>query len=186
MSETSTRWTSADLEAFPTNGMRYEIIDGALHVSQQPAWHHQLACLRLGRYLDEWNEQSGAGVANLAPGLIFADDDDVAPDVVWISRDRLTTALRADEKLHAAPELVVEVLSPGSSNEHRDRAAKRALYARRGVHEYWIVDWRQRQVEVYRREQATRTVVATLYATDTLETPLLPGFSCTVGRLFED
>jgi Uma2 family endonuclease len=186
MTDTSTRWTSADLEAFPDNGMRYEIIDGELHVSKQPAWHHQLACVRLTYVLEEWNSQTGAGVANAAPGLIFADDDDVAPDVVWISRERLATALGQDEKLHAAPELVVEVISAGTANERRDREQKLALYSRRGVLEYWIVDWRQRQIEVYRREQAALKIAATLYAQDTLETPLLPGFGCAVTRLFDD
>lgn len=52
---TSLRWTSADLEALPENGKRYEIIDGELHVSEHPHWHHQKVCGRLFRYLDDWN-----------------------------------------------------------------------------------------------------------------------------------
>jgi Uma2 family endonuclease len=54
------------------------------------------------------------------------------------------------------------------------------------VHEYWIADWRQRRLDVYRRENAALHLVATLYASDTLESPLLPGFSCPVARLFAD
>jgi Uma2 family endonuclease len=126
------------------------------------------------------------GVVNAAPGLIFAADDDVAPDVIWLSRERRTKVLGADGNLHAAPELVIEVLSPGSSNERRDREAKRKLYARRGVHEYWIVNWQRQQIEIYRREQAALTLVATLSAQDTLTSPLLPGFACTVSRLFDE
>ncbi len=141
--------------------------------------------MRLSRFLDEWNEQTGRGTVNAAPGLVFADDDDVAPDVIWISAARRATALGADGKLHAVPELVIEVLSPGSVNERRDREAKRKLYSRRGIHEYWIVDWQRRQVEIYRREQAALTLAATLYAQDTIASPLLPGFACTVGRLFD-
>ena len=64
-----------------------------------------------------------------APGLIFADDDDVAPDVVWISRERLAGTLDQTGHLHTAPELVVEVLSPGSVNERRDREVKLKLDA---------------------------------------------------------
>ena len=71
--DTAVRWTSADLEALPDDGKRYEIIDGELFVSKQPHWDHQFACLRLGRFLDEWNDQTGAGVVNGAPGLIFGD-----------------------------------------------------------------------------------------------------------------
>ena len=116
--------------------------------------------------------------------MIFADDADVAPDVVWISHTRRATALGPDGHLHAAPEVVVEVLSPGSLNERRDREAKLKLYSRRGVLEYWIVDWRMRQIEVYRREQLALHLVATLHPTDTLTSPLLPGFACEVATLF--
>ncbi|HMA35502.1 MAG TPA: Uma2 family endonuclease [Chloroflexia bacterium] len=180
------RWTSADLEVLPDDGKRYEIVDGDLYVSKQPHWQHQRLCWRLCAALDTWSQHSQAGEANVAPGLIFAEDDDVAPDVVWVSRERLATALAADGKLHTAPELVVEVLSPGLVNERRDREAKLKLYARRGVLEYWIVDWRQRRLEVYRREQLTLTLVHTLTAQDRLESPLLPGFAVPLGDLFAD
>jgi len=81
--------------------------------------------------------------------------------------------------------LVVEVLSPGSVNERRDREVKLKLYSRRGVSEYWIVDWQQRKVEVYQRQQMALHLLATLYATDTLTSPLLPGFACPVVTLFD-
>ena len=181
---TELRWTSADLEVLPDDGKRYEIIDGELYVSKQPHWHHQFACTRLLRFLDEWNDQTGAGVANMAPGLIFGESDDVAPDVVWISHERLKHALGPEGRLHAAPELVVEVLSPGSTNERRDREAKLKLYSRRGVQEYWIIDWRQRQVEVYRREQAALRLAETLYEEDDLRSALLPGFGQPIKNLF--
>ena len=86
-------------------------------------------------------------------------------------------------RLHAAPELVVKVLSPDGINERRDREAKLKLYLRRGVHEYWIIDWRLRQVEVYRRHDLDLRLIGTLYESDSLETPLLPGFACRVGTL---
>ena len=178
------RWTSRDLELFPDNGKRYEIVDGELYVSKQPHWHHQLICMRLGAVLELWSEQTEAGVANAAPGLIFADDDDVVPDVIWISQTRLSTALHPDGKLHAAPELVVEVLSPGATNEYRDRELKLRLYSRRGVHEYWIISWPERRVDVYRRENTELKFTKTLYESDILATPLLPGFSYQMSRLF--
>jgi Uma2 family endonuclease len=134
--------------------------------------------------LEAWSVQTGAGEANLAPGVIFADDDDVAPDVVWISHTRRTTALGPDGHLHAAPELVIEVLSPGGTNERRDREAKLKLYSRRGVLEYWIVDWRTQQVEIYRRADLALHLVATLHSTDRLTSPLLPGFVCEIATLF--
>ncbi len=181
---TTLRWTSRDLEMMPDNGKRYEIVDGELYVSKQPHYHHQRLCLRLGGLLDAWCLQTGAGEANAAPGLIFGENDDVAPDLVWISRERLATALQEDGKLHTAPELVVEVLSPGVTNEHRDREIKLKLYSQRGVLEYWIVSWRERRIEIYRRVETVLTLVSTLYETDTLQSPLLPGFICPVSKLF--
>jgi Uma2 family endonuclease len=180
----SLRWTSADLDLFPDDGKRYEIIDGELYVSKQPSWEHQLICFGIGVPLDGWSRETGAGVVNLAPGVIFADDDDVAPDLVWVSAERLPTLLGPDRKLHAAPDLVVEVLSLGSTNERRDREAKLKLYARRGVREYWIVDWQRRQIELYRRADATLQLAATLLEGDTLESPLLPGFAYPLRDLF--
>ena len=182
--ETLPKLTSADLELLPEDGKVYELIEGELYVSRQPSWDHQYICLRLGRFLDEWNEETGLGVVNAAPGLIFAEDDDVAPDLVWISTTALAAALREDRKLHAAPELVIEVLSPGLSSEQRDRQAKLKLYDRRGVQEYWIVSWQEQEVEVYRREGASLRLWTTLHQDDILESPLLPGFSCRVSKLF--
>lgn len=182
---TSMRWTSADLDSLPEDGKRYEIIEGELHVSRQPHYYHQRVCGRIFSALEIWSGRSGMGEANLAPGLIFDDDDDVAPDVIWISSGRLVSSLQDDGKLHTAPELVVEVLSPGSRQEHRDREAKLKLYSRRGVQEYWIVDWRSRQLEVYRRERIELRLVGTFFENDDLTTPLLAGFSCKVSEFFE-
>jgi Uma2 family endonuclease len=181
---TSLRWTSADLEVMPDNGKRYEIIDGELYVSRQPHWHHQVVCGQIFGVLQEWSVKTGAGGASLAPGIIFADDDDVAPDVVWVSTARLARGLSATGHLHAVPELVVEVLSPGIVNEQRDRTAKLKLYSRRGVEEYWIVDWRMRTLTIYRRPGDALELIATLESSDVVESPLLPGFSCPLERIF--
>lgn len=178
------RWTTADLDLFPDNGTRYEIVDGDLFMTRAPHWRHQETCGKVFRVLDEWSEVKRLGRASIAPGVLFSETDNVIPDVIWISNERLE--LIEDEAGHfnGAPELAVEVLSPGIDNERRDREAKLKLYASRGVQEYWIVDWRLRQVEVYRREQATLRLIATLFVDDELSTPLLPGFGCLVARLF--
>jgi Uma2 family endonuclease len=178
------RWTSQDLELLPDDGKRYEIVDGELYVSRQPHWEHQFVSGQIFALLQAWSAQTQMGMANLAPGVIFGDDEDVVPDVVWISYQRLMTALQPDGKLHSTPELVVEILSPGSANERRDRDVKRKLYSRRGAEEYWIVNWQQRRLEIYRRVEAVLTLNRTLNETDTLQSPLLPGFSCKVSQLF--
>jgi Uma2 family endonuclease len=186
---TSLRWTIADLEAFPDplDDTRYEIIDGELYVSTQPSLEHQHTSGVIYAVLREWSEATGRGLAFPAPGVIFADDDNVAPDVVWLSRERLREVRGTDGKLHGAPELMVEVLSPGGRNELRDREAKLKLYSRRGVDEYWLLDWQQRRAEVYRRapdRPEVLTLAVTLSGADRLESPLLPGFGVQVGGLF--
>lgn len=183
---TSHRYSSADLAAMPyAEGVRYEIIDGELHVSTMPHWRHQYACNRIGRALDTWDQQAG-GLTLQAPGLIFSPDNDVAPDVVWVSRERLVATEDAAGHLRAAPELVVEVISPGRRNERRDREAKLALYSRQRVQEYWLIDWRRRTVDLYRHSGDSLVQTAALSAGDTLTSPLLPGFACPLSDLWTD
>jgi Uma2 family endonuclease len=177
-------WHSSDLDLLPENGTRYEIINGELFRSKSPHWHHQAACTKIATKLTLWCESSGSGAAVVTPGVIFTDADDVIPDVVWISNERLATLMDDAGHLTGAPELVIEVLSFGARNEERDRTAKRKLYETQGVREYWILDWRLRQVEIYRREQGELRLIATLLSEDTLTSPLLPGFACAVAGLF--
>ena len=178
------RWTTADLELLPDNGDRYEIIDGELFVTRAPHWGHQRAIGNLYQELNTWSRQTNLGQAGINPGLIFTEADNVIPDVVWASNERLALLLDEAGHLTGAPELVVEVLSAGIDNERRDRDLKLRLYSVRGVQEYWIVNWRLQQIEVYRREQASLRLVATLLRNDELTSPLLPGFSCSVDRIF--
>lgn len=85
-----------------------------------------------------------------------------------------------------APELVVEVLSPGKQNEFRDKEAKLKLYSVQGVCEYWIVDRFTQKVEVYRREKAQLVLVATLLGDDQITSPLLPRFCCSIHCFFPE
>lgn len=179
-------WTTADLDFLPEDGSRYELCNGELTVTRSPHWRHQTASLKIGMVLQLWSEETGLGEAAVTPGLVFSELDAVIPDVVWASHDRLATMLDEAGHLRAAPELVVEVLSPGERNEQRDRQVKLKLYSSYGVLEYWIVDRQTKGIEVYRREAGAvlLTRAATFYANDTLTSPLLPGFSVAVDRLF--
>jgi Uma2 family endonuclease len=183
---TSIRFTTRDLELFPDplDDTRYEIIDGELHAAKQPQWHHQYACSRILYALTDWDDQAGLGATVPTPGVIFSPENGVAPDVVWVSRERLPGLLDDGGHLRAAPELMVEVLSPGAANKRRDRQLKLDLYSREGVLEYWIVDWQARTVRVYRRDQTVLQLVATLRGDEVLTSPLLPGFSCSISRFW--
>ena len=182
---TQLRFSIHDFEHLPEdNAKRYEIIDGELYVSSAPNLRHQLTSDRISHVLQSWIDLTHAGFAISLLGLIFADDNAVIPDLVWISRERFDRIVGQDGKLHAAPDLVVEVLSPGLANETRDLEIKLKLYSRQGVREYWIVDWRDATIRLYRRENAVLHLAATLTAEDHLVSPLLPGFSHGVEDLF--
>jgi Uma2 family endonuclease len=179
------RWTIQDVEALPDNEwIRYEIIDGELLVTRSPHHKHQQVTGRIFAALDDWSVESGLGEASIMPGLIFSDADNVAPDVVWVSSERLAQIQDEAGHFRGAPELVVEVLSPGKNNEDRDRLAKLKLYSTQGVREYWIIDHIAQRVEVYRRDQAQLSLVVTLLIDDVITSPLLPNFTCQVARLF--
>lgn len=183
--DTNMQWVSADLELLPENGKRYEIIDGQLFMSKAPRFEHQRACNNIWKKLDDWSRQTKSGEAFTGSGVIFGDNDDVIPDVLWISRERWDLLVGSDGHFHDAPELVVEVLFFTGTNERRDREFKLKLYSRRKVKEYWIVDWLTRRVEVFRRRGRGLRLVDTLSASMNLTTPLLPGFSCHIKEIFE-
>jgi Uma2 family endonuclease len=119
--------------------------------------------------------------------VLLSDRDVVAPDIVWISREHWPALLDTNEErgwIIGAPDLVVEVLSQGSANERRDRETKLALYDRYGTPEYWIGDRFERQVDVYRRDTGSLSLVVQVQAAELLTSPLLPGFACPVKTLF--
>lgn len=104
---------------------------------------------------------------------------------MWASNDCWENGLDEAGHFVRSPELIVEVLSASNTNEQRDRKAKLKLYSLHGVQEYWIVDWRLKSIEVYRRQEIHLQKVATLLRTDKLTSPLLPGFECSVESIFQ-
>jgi len=181
----SRRWTVADLDEIePKEGERYEVIDGKLFVTHAPSWRHQYPASQLHTAIQNWSDATGVGTTLEVPGLVFSAEAGVIPDLVWVSWERLWAAEDSAGHFTLAPELVVEVLSPGSENERRDRQAKLSLYTRVGVDEYWIVNWQRREIDVYRRVARTLELATTLVGDAVLESPLLPGFSVAIARIW--
>ncbi|MBM0740416.1 Uma2 family endonuclease [Phormidium sp. CLA17] len=182
----SPRWTTRDLDAMPDDGgwKRYEIIDGELFVTRAPHIRHQGAGGNIHFELEIWSRQTQLGKPFQTPGVIFSPTDAGIPDVVWISQERLANGIDEAGHLTVAPELMVEVLSPGELNEQRDKEVKLKLYSLHGVQEYWIVNWQLKTLEIYRRTDAQLQLVVTLLESDTLTSPLLPGFSAAIAQIF--
>lgn len=183
----SLRWTTRDLDAMPDDGgwKRYEIIDGELYVIRAPHLSHQDAGGSIYFELAVWSRQTRLGKPFQTPGVIFTPNDAVIPDVVWISNHRLANGIDDSGHLIVAPELMVEVLSPGESNEQRDKEVKLKLYSRHGVQEYWIANWQLKTLEIYCRTDIQLQLDRTLLISDTLMSPLLPGFSTSIAQIFQ-
>lgn len=181
----SRRWTVDDLARLEVKETeRYEIIDGELIVTHAPSWEHQFVAMQVSTAIQSWSQASGRGAALQVPGVVFSSEDAVIPDVVWASWGRLRASQDRAGHFTSAPELVVEILSPGAANERRDREAKLALYARRGVEEYWIVDPARRVVDIFRRVGGVLEAARAVGDGDDLASPLLLGFSLPVATIW--
>jgi Uma2 family endonuclease len=125
-------FTVRDLEDFPDDGNRYELIDGVLLVSSAPGPDHQTVVLELAIRLRAVRPD-GFRVF-VAPFAVEADDNtEVQPDVLVAMANDITK-----KNLPKAPLLAVEVLSP--STAIIDLNTKKALYERLGTPSYWVID----------------------------------------------
>ena len=176
--------TVDDLEAMPEDGNRYEVIEGELFVSRAPGLPHQLVTANIIGCFLKYLEENPIGRIVPTPGLILSQFSGVIPDLVFYSHARGKEII-ANDRLNAAPEIVIEILSPGRENISRDRIAKRQLYAKHAVDEYWIVDSENRSVEVYRLKNQSLDMAAVLRNNDEVTSPSLPDFACPLSKLFE-
>jgi Uma2 family endonuclease len=168
------RLRACDLDDLPHEwDTRYELVGGVLFMSRRPSNQHQEAIARAVVAL--YPPVSAVGGKVLPePGLLWEEEgeDNVAPDVAVILSDRLGIVRK---KLVGTPSLVMEVLSPGYEARRRDLEAKRELYFRRGVVEYWALDL-DRQVLTRMTRGESDWLVEELEAGATIRTPLLPGW----------
>ena len=174
--------TIGDLDAMPEDGNHYELIEGELFVSRAPSLSHQQIVFKLMLVIGNFLQETPIGMIWPGPGVIFSDFSGVIPDIVYISNER-REKIASGDRIAGAPDLIIEILSPGTDNERRDRQAKRQLYAKYGVKEYWIADPQKATIQIYRLPKLR--LAATLTKKDSITSPLLPGFSCRVREIFK-
>lgn len=116
--------------------------------------------------------------------LSSANYDAVIPDLVFVSDDRWDSIV-GNHRFVAAPNLVIEIVSPGSENRTRDFKAKRRLYGGYGVQEYWVVDSENSSVLVFRLQGTLLEQVSFLKHDDEITSPLLPGLVLKLGEVFK-
>jgi Uma2 family endonuclease len=176
--------TVEDLDAMPEDGNRYEVIEGELFVSRAPGLPHQIVSVNIVYEFKKYLDQQPLGIVVATPGLVLSQYSGVIPDIVFFTHRR-GEKIVSGERLVAAPDIVIEILSPGRENVSRDRVAKRQLYAKHGVNEYWIVDSENRAVEIYRLSSEKLELATMLRDQDEITSPLLSGFTCPLASIFK-
>lgn len=175
----TTGLTYEDLQAFPQDNLRRELIDGQLVATAAPSTRRQDVvvelCIRLGLYVRE-----RGGKIYVAPTDVFLTDRNVVePDVLYVGPENVGRVERPF--VRGAPDVVVEVSSP--STRRLELVRKRELYERFEVPEYWCVDLDADRVEVYRLDAGRYGPPTLLSRGDTLESPQIPGLAMSVDDL---
>mgnify|MGYP001113757205 CR=1 FL=1 len=179
-------WTYRDLVALPDDRLRHELIDGEHVVTPSPAIPHQVILWNLTELLAPYLRAKAIGTALAGPvDVKFSPSTVLVPDLVYFTADRFARVVN-EKHATAAPDLVVEILSPGT--RRRDKGRKRAVYDREGVQEYWIVDPEAQSVTTLRRPRAgaglTDVTTLTVDAGGVLESPLFPGLRLPLRDVF--
>lgn len=137
------RWTRGDLDRLPDDGNRYEVVNGELFVTPPPSPAHEELHHVFARHLQPFLDAHRLGSVFNGRSAVILGENHVEPDLVV--RKRLVPPPPTWDQV-PRPILVVEVLSP--TTIRRDEIAKRELYQREGIPEYWIVNGRARTVRV--------------------------------------
>lgn len=175
--------TYDDLLRLPDDGLRHEIIDGEHYVTPAPVTKHQRISRELLYLLVQFLKEHPLGEVFDAPfDVVLSMFDVVEPDLVYLSNER--ASLLTEKNLQGPPDLVVEILSPGTSR--RDLGIKRDLYERAGVLEYWTIDPDRDELTVCRRIDDHFGVPELLSkaGADVVTTPLLAGLTVPLSRIF--
>lgn len=139
--------TIEELLALPKDGLRHELLDGVHVVTPSPEYLHQSALSEVLAALHKGLEGNAELQVLTSPAdIVLSPRTLVQPDL-FVIRRQPGQRLRKWREV-GVPVLAIEFLSP--STAARDRGAKRRIYQRAGVAEYWIVDLDARLVERWR------------------------------------
>lgn len=175
------RWTYADYKRLPDDGWRYEVIEGELYMSPAPRTKHQRISARLQFAMTKFAQAQHLGEVLNAPIDVRLGDlaNPVQPDILFIRQDRLD--IIREEWVEGAPDLIVEILSPG--NWLDDRRTKYRVYALAGVREYWIVDPDKRQIEVFALRGSDYEILGRFGPGERAASEILSGFDIGVDEV---
>jgi Uma2 family endonuclease len=173
-------WTYSDYAALD-DGQRYVIVNGVLLMTLAPSWSHQEVVGRFFRFLSAYVETTGLGGAFVAPIDVELSPDDVfQPDIVVLLKE--SRGKLKDRHIVGAPDLVIEVTSPGT--RVYDRLNKYDAYARARVPEYWLANPETQSVEVLVFDGQTYRSQGIFEGKATLPSRVAPGLPVHVEEFF--
>lgn len=170
-----------DYAALPSDGRRWELIDGELEVNPAPSPRHQTVSRRLQFELMRALEEPGLALVFDAPiDLILSDQQVLQPDlaIVRVSRQQTVT----ERGIEGPPDIVIEIVSP--STRVLDQRVKKGLYARFNVPEYWLVDPVGGHVEQWRLAGAQYQLAQRFDRAARLTTPSFAEVDVELHRVF--
>jgi Uma2 family endonuclease len=145
-----------------------------------PNWDHALIIANLMFLLTPVVRALGGRIVTAPVDVFFRGADPVQPDIVIILPG--WSGALPPRGPEGAPDLLIEVLSP--SNRGHDLLTKRALYARAGVREYWLVDPEARTVEVLALDRDAFHTVQVAAGEAEAISPLLGGVRFPLPAIF--
>jgi Uma2 family endonuclease len=174
-------FTVRDYRALPDASRRYQVVSGNLYMGPSPNRIHQDISNNLEEILRSYLRKQPIGKMYHAPFDVFLTDLDVyQPDILFISKRRLR--LLQKDGVHGAPDLVIEILS--RSTARLDLLAKKRVYARCGVVEFWAVDPEERKVVIYDLQQSEAAPAHIWAEGQRFGCKLLPGLRLSVKKIF--
>ena len=151
-------------------------------MSPAPNRFHQDISRNLGLIIGNYLETHPLGKIYNAPFDVYLDNDNVfQPDFVFIARENYRVL--TDAGVEGVPDLVIEILSPGTAK--LDRNAKQRIYAQRGVKEMWLVDPETTTVAVYHLPQNPAQPAAVYTAADRFTSSFFPELVFAVADFFK-
>lgn len=183
MSSTTTRLVTADeLLLMPKDGFHYELVRGELKRMFPTGKEHGSITMELAAPLHAYVKLNHLGQVYAAEtGFKLESNPDTvrAPDIAFVRAERIQATGRVEGYGEGAPDLAVEVLSPG--NTKREMAEKVEEYFAAGARLVWIVNPKSKTITVYR----SLTDIITLTEKDTLDGgEVVPGFQIPIAEIF--
>jgi len=180
---TATLVSAEQLLAMPNDGFHYELIEGEVRKMSPAGIEHGFIGGRLAYLLGQhvFLNKLGA-ILTAEPGFCLSRDPDTVrvPDIAFIRRDRFRRRDRSEAFWPGAPDLAVEVLSPGDTPAEVDE--KVAAWLDAGAAMVWVVNPARRTVAVHRPSADPQTFTEH----DDLDgQDVVPGFRCPVSEIFE-